>query len=275
MWLTVIGCRSGMPSGGRCSSSYLVSTSSTRILLDCGPGAATALSAIGHPNQLDGIVISHLHLDHCYDLLPLGKMLLAGRVHYPMRFPTLPENIRPVPAPPIPLYVPEGGRPIFEALAALFPVATIPMLDKAFSVAFDVREYRPGDTFTIGDAKIGMHGLRHAVLNCGTRIESAEGSLAYTGDTGVTDALVDLARDVDLLLAESTLELPDPSDHGHLCALEAGDAAMNAGVGQLVLTHFVTDDPGWLGARRAEAAGRFGGPVHLANPGRRFAVRAG
>ncbi|MBX6357828.1 MAG: MBL fold metallo-hydrolase [Micromonosporaceae bacterium] len=276
MQLTVLGCRSGMPSDGQCSSSYLVSTASTRILLDCGPGAAAALSAIGHPSQLDGVVVSHLHLDHCYDLLPLGKTLLSGWARYPMRFPTLPESAAPRPLEdPVPLYVPRGSRATLETLAGLFPVATIPILDKAFSLAFDIREYEPGDVFSVGDCEITMHGLRHAVPNCGTRLESPEGSLAYTGDTGITDALVGLARDVDLLLAEATLELTDDSDHGHLCARDAGDVAKTAGVGRLVLTHFITDHAGWLAARREDAANVFDGPVHLARPAGRFDARGG
>ena len=272
MRLTVLGCRSGMPTGGQCSSSYLVCTAETKMLLDCGPGAATALSALGHPAVLDGIVISHLHSDHCYDLLPVGKALLASRTRYPMRFPTLPARDIPPRSEPIPLYLPRGGLDTFRTLAGLFPVATIPLLDKAFEVAFDVREYDPGETFKIGDCLVSLHGLRHAVPNCGIRIETADASLAYTGDTGVTDALVDLARGVDLFLAEATLELTDDSDHGHLSALDAAEAARLAGVGQLVLTHFVTDDPEWLAARRAEAERVFDGPVHLAAPARKFDV---
>ncbi|WP_131770672.1 MBL fold metallo-hydrolase, partial [Candidatus Protofrankia californiensis] len=202
MHLTVLGCRSGMPSGGQGSSGYLVNAGNTRIMLDCGPGVALALSAMGHPKMLDAVVISHFHLDHCYDLLPIGKALLSGRTRYAASFPSLPEVVDTAELPPVPLYVPAGGRSTLQKLAQLFPVATIPLLDKAFDLAFDVREYAPGEEFTVGDCTIGMHGLRHAIPNCGVRLEGPTGSLAYTGDTGWTDALIPLARDVDLLLAE-------------------------------------------------------------------------
>jgi ribonuclease BN (tRNA processing enzyme) len=273
MQLTVLGCRSGMPSGGQCSSSYLVETDSTRLLLDCGPGAATALSAVTHPRALDGVVISHLHLDHCYDLLPVGKALLNGRIRHQIDFPTLPEAALTHDSQPVPLYVPRGSREKLHALAALFPVTTFPILDKAFEVAFDVREYVPGDTFAVGDCTVSLHELRHVLPNCGTRIESPGGSLAYTGDTGATEALVPFARDVDLLLSEATLELPDASRHGHLSATEAGAVAAEAEVGQLVLTHFVTADAGWLKARKADAERVFDGPVHLAAPAGQFDAR--
>ncbi|SNQ51491.1 Beta-lactamase domain protein [Frankia canadensis] len=274
MRLTVLGCRQGMPADGQPSSSYLVETGSARLLLDCGPGAATALSSVAHPSDLDAIIISHLHADHCYDLLTVGKTLLSGRLRDPKRFPTLRDAARHE-WPPIPLYVPKGGRSKLDTLASVFPVPHFPVLDRSFDVAFDVHEYEPADTFTVGDNAISMHRMNHSLLNCGTRLESPEGSFAFTGDTAYTPDLVTLARDVDLFLSEATLEEPDVTAHGHLCAAEAGDAAAAAEVGQLVLTHFITADETWLKARKADAERSFRGPVHLAAPGRTFDIRPG
>ncbi|WP_261556265.1 MBL fold metallo-hydrolase [Frankia tisae] len=273
MRLTVLGCRQGMPADGQSSSSYLVSTGSARLLLDCGPGAATALSSVAHPSELDAIIISHLHADHCYDLLTVGKTLLSGRLRDPERFPTLRGAAR-AEWPPVPLYVPKGGRAKLDLLASVFPVPSFPMLDRSFDVAFDVHEYEPGDTFTVGDCEISMHQLNHSLLNCGTRIESPEGSFAFTGDTAYTPDLVSLAANVDLFLSEATLEEPDVTTHGHLCAAEAGDVAAAAGVKELVLTHFITADDAWLAARKADAERSFRGPVHLAAPARTFDIRS-
>jgi len=274
MLLTVLGCRQGMPADGQASSCYLVTTGAARLLLDCGPGAALALSAVAHPSELDAIVISHLHADHCYDLLTLGKTLLSGRLRDPARFPTLRDAAR-MEWPAVPLYVPAGGKARLEILASAFPVPTVPMLDRSFDVAFEVHEYEPGDTFTVGDCTITMHRTKHSLPNCGSRIVSPDGSLAFTGDTTATPALVDLARDIDLFLCEATLEEPDGTTHGHLSAAEAGETAAAAGAGQLVLTHFITDDETWLKARKADAERAYRGPVHLAAPGRTFDVRPG
>ena len=41
-----------MPANGQASSGYLVSTDTATLLLDCGPGVATALSAVAAPDQL-------------------------------------------------------------------------------------------------------------------------------------------------------------------------------------------------------------------------------
>lgn len=280
MQLTVLGVRSGMPAEGQPSSGYLVESApaGTRLLLDCGPGITTALSAVTRVEALDAVVISHMHADHCYDLLPLGKALLHARAARVLAETGL-EPMQALAAldaaaPGVPLYVPVGGRAVLDRLAALFPVTTFPLLDKAFEIAFDVREYEAGAEFTIGDCAVSLHAGRHTAPNCGTRIESPSGSLAYTGDTGLAEGLADLAAGVDVLLAEATLDATDHGPHGHLSAADAGGIAAENGAGELVLTHFATGDPAVLHRRRTAAGAVFAGRVHLARPGLRLPVVA-
>lgn len=264
MLLTVLGCRSGMPARGQASSGYLLETAGSRLLLDCGPGIATALSALAAPAALDAVVISHFHADHCYDLLPLGKSLLTAMAH----------GAAVADFAPVRLLVPSGSRALLDRWAGLFPVSTYPLLDKAFEIAFDVQEYEPGDRYRVGDCTVSLHELRHAVPNCGIRVETATATFAYTGDTGPTPALHELAADVDLLLAEATLAQPDAGPHGHLTGAEAGRAAAEAGARELVLTHFTTDAEEVLSATRDAAAGAYGGPVRVAASGARIKIGA-
>jgi ribonuclease BN (tRNA processing enzyme) len=249
-----------------------VSAGDTTILLDCGPGVATALSAVAAPDELSAVVVSHLHLDHCYDLLPLGKSLLSRALRYP-RAGEAPQRWADVDA--VPLHVPAGSAAVLERLAALFPVTTAPVLDRTFDLAFDVREYEPGARFTVGDMTISLHELRHSAPNCGIRIESPGGCLAYTGDSGVSPGLLPLAAGADLLLAEATLTATDHGPHGHLSAADAARAARDAGARALLLTHFPSAEPGWLLARRDEAAREFAGDIHLARPGATFEIGQG
>ena len=270
--LTVLGCRSGMPAEGQASSGYLVeSDERTRMLVDCGPGVATALST--DDPVLDAVVISHLHSDHCYDLLPLGKALLYRRLREAIGDragdPVSAARHLDLSGPRLPLYVPHGGRAVLDRLASLFPVTTMPLLDRVFDLAFDVVEYAADDEIEIGDARVSLHPLRHVAANCGIRVDTARSSLAYTGDTGVTPGLLPLADGVDLLLAEATLAETDTGPHGHLSGADAGRAAAEAGVGELVLTHFISSDPAWLAARRDDAATAFPGPIRIAEPGLR------
>lgn len=271
MRMTILGCRSGMPADGQPSSGYLVATEAAKVLLDCGPGIATALGRVAAPAGLSAVIVSHMHLDHCYDLLPLGKSLLNRGVRYPSanEAPQRSADIESVP-----LYVPRGSGRVLRRLAALFPVATAPVLDRAFDLAFDVREYEPGARFTVGDMTVSLHELRHSAPDCGIRISAAAGTLAYTGDTGVAPGLLPLADGADLLLAEATLTATDHGPHGHLSAADAARAAAAAGVRTLVLTHFPSFDPDWLFARREEAAREFSGAVHVASQGATFEIGA-
>jgi ribonuclease BN (tRNA processing enzyme) len=254
MELTVLGCQAGMPASGPASSGYIVSTDGARILLDCGPGIAAALSGHGGGAAgLDAIVISHVHADHCYDLLPVGIRLLRSR--------------------PLPLYLPAGGTAVLAALAGVFPLRGEER-GTPFHHGFVVHEYQPGETVHIGDCAVTFHLLRHAVPNCGVRVDDGTATLAYTGDTGPTPALADLARGAGLLLAECTLATPEEGDHGHLCATDAARVAADAGVRQLVLTHFGSAHRDWVAARRSEASRVFGGRLRVAYAGATFRVPA-
>jgi len=63
--------------------------------------------------------------------------------------------------------------------------------------------------------------------------------LAYSGDSGPSDALAEIARDADLLLSEATLENGgyDGPARGHLSPAEVTDAAADARALRIVLTH--------------------------------------
>ena len=85
----------------------------------------------------------------------------------------------------------------------------------------------------------------------------------YSGDTGPTDALVDLAREADLALFEASFLDGDNPPDLHLSAREAAVHATRAGVGSLILTHLVPwNDPD---ASRQQAT--FEGPMELAASG--------
>lgn len=270
MHLTPLGCLAGMPAGGLASSGYLVESDQASVLLDAGPGIATRLSATA-TRRLSAVFISHEHTDHLLDLLVIGKVLLADRLvredeNAPLR---LDESV-----PRVPLLLPRGATAKLHTLAALYPVTTHPLLDRAFDLGFEPHEYEPGESIAVGSLTVHIEQLRHVAPNCGVRLSDADSSLVYTGDTGVTDQLVDLAGGAGTLLAESTLRDTDTSGHGHLSSYDAARAADDAGVTELVLTHFSSPDPvqhRWHGDRAATV---FDGPVSTARPGIRRPVAA-
>lgn len=269
MHLTPLGCLAGMPLDGQASSGYLLDSDDQMIMLDAGPGTALGLSRHLATRSLSAVFVSHQHTDHLYDLLPIGKMLLARRL---TRDPRTLELAVDESVARVPLFLPSGALRALESLAALFPVTTHPLLDRAFDLAFDVHEYEPSETVRVGDTTMRFELLKHVSPDCGVRIERDSTSFVYTGDTGVTDALPLLAQGAGTLLAESTLRETDTSSHGHLSSADAGRAASDAGVDQLILTHFTTTDAADLEWHRAAASAEYDGPVHIAQPDLSFPI---
>ncbi|MCM3883218.1 MBL fold metallo-hydrolase [Frankia sp. R82] len=262
-----------MPADGAASSGYLVRTERSSILMDCGPGIAVMLTKFIHASQLDAVVISHMHLDHCYDVLPIGKqaMLPYGKT-WLVDTDGRGEFHGDDSGRRIKLLVPQGGRVTLDRLAELFPVRTIPHLNRAFELAFEVIEYRRGASYEIADCTVSMIPMVHSSPDCGIRVDGPSGSLGFTGDTSYNDNLVTLAKDTDIFLAEASLQAPDSTHHGHLSGAEVGRAAALAGTRKLVLTHFTAPQREWKQARRDDAAAEYSGPIHVGEPGMTFST---
>src|SRR5262245_11976098 len=65
MRLTIVGSGDAFGSGGRFNTCFLLETAKGKLLVDCGASSLVALKAQGlDPNEVDGIVLSHLHGDH-------------------------------------------------------------------------------------------------------------------------------------------------------------------------------------------------------------------
>jgi ribonuclease BN (tRNA processing enzyme) len=119
---------------------------------------------------------------------------------------------------------------------------------------------------TIGPFAIELAHMNHPVETFAFRFSHGGRSLVYTGDTGETEAVPELAAGADVLLSEAAfLERPGQRPDNHLTAPQAGPNADRAGVGRLVLTHLVPgNDPD---DARAEAASAFAGALDLATAG--------
>ena len=77
--------------------------------------------------------------------------------------------------------------------------------------------------------RVTAERMSHPVETFGFRLEHGGATLAYSADTGETDALTRLARDADLLLCEASLVEPG-SQGGHQGAVAFHDAPVHAGV---------------------------------------------
>jgi ribonuclease BN (tRNA processing enzyme) len=221
MKLTVVGCSPAWPNPGGAQSGYLLEGPG-RLLLDCGPGVLARLRSnngtSGWPH-LDAIAITHFHLDHWGDLVPWvwGTMWGLGQ-----------DQAKPQ------LWLPPGGREELAAFGTRFGTPDM------FMRVFEPHEYAEGEPFEAGGLRLVATRLPHyTVQTFGFRVSNTSRTLAYSGDSGPSERLVALAKDVDLFLCEATLERGelDGEPRGHLSAEEAVAAFETSGAKRLLLTH--------------------------------------
>jgi len=109
-----------------------------------------------------------------------------------------------------------------------------------FEDAFDLHEYEEGVPFTAAGFEVVAHRVLHYQLVAFGFRASANGTVVgYSGDSGPSDGLGQIARDADLFVCEATLLAPNPEGgtRGHLSSEEAIEAFEASGAKRLLLTH--------------------------------------
>jgi ribonuclease BN (tRNA processing enzyme) len=252
MRLTVIGASGSYPGPQSPASCYLLETEHEgrpyRMIVDMGSGALGVLHRFIDPVTVEAVLLSHLHADHCLDLC--GFYVL--RKYHPTGA-----------QPKIPVWGPVDSD---RRLAKAYDLDEDPGMNEEF----DFRLY-PDEPFTVGPFTIKARPVAHPVPAYGLRIEADGRVLAYSGDTGTCDALVETALDADFFLCEASFveDAPNPPDL-HLTGAEAGRMAAEAKARRLVLTHV----PPWYdpAVALAEAKETFPGSPELAEPGRTYEI---
>jgi ribonuclease BN (tRNA processing enzyme) len=245
MKLTVVGCSGSFPSADSACSSYLIEADGFRLLLDMGNGALGELQRHCGLYEIDAVMLSHLHSDHCIDMC---AYFVARYYRYDGGM-----------APAIPVYGPEGTE---RRLTSAY--GDVPN-EKSMSEVFDFRTLAPG-SFRLGPLTITTDLVRHPVEAYGFRVEHAGRTLAYSGDTGPCDALLALADGTDLFLCEASFtDGKEDVPELHLNGRQAGEHADRAGAARLVLTHI----PPWTDpdVNLEDARAVYDGPVEVARVG--------
>ena len=205
MILKILGNNGPYPAPGGACSGYLLSSDSgnTRVLIDCGTGVLNRLLDECALDELDAVLLSHLHYDHMSDMLPM---------QYALQFNPSPK--------PLPVYAPEEP----EAVRALLECPH-----------FDLW---PAKDVTIGEMRVSFTPARHPVPTNAIAVECDGERFVFTGDSN-QDALVELfCEGASLLLADCGLSKADhrftaPHYSAELC----GQLAKNTRAKRLLLTH--------------------------------------
>ena len=224
----------------RSSPAYLVEAGDTAVLMDLGQGALRRFLQTGRdPAGLAGVLLSHHHLDHLADLMPL-LFALNYDPHLNRRAS-------------LTLVGHAGLARVLEGLGRVFGSWIQPGPER-----WQVRLLEPGRQTELGDIRITTARASHMETSLAFRLERGEASLVYLGDSQYAPELVELARGAGLLLAHCAAPDHAPKP-GHLTPAGAGELASAAGVGMLVLSHLYREvDPQ---AAVASAGRAFSGPV--------------
>ncbi len=244
MKLTIVGCAGSFPGPDSPSSCYLVEApfegGTYRLVLDLGNGALGGLQRHTDLRDVDAIAISHLHADHCFDL---AGFYVVSRYHPGGQMPR------------VPLFAPEGAT-------RFLALAYGPEPDPGILDHFTCHDWQDGEILQLGPFRVTVARVDHPVEAYAMRIETADRVLCYSGDTGPSEALNQLAADADLFLCEASfVESSENPPHLHLTGAQAGAAATAAGVGRLLLTHI----PAWTDQAEVESDAKttWDGPLEI------------
>ena len=264
-----MGTASMLPTRLRAHNSYAVRWDDQLILFDPGEGAQRGCTLTGVSiAKATAVCVTHFHGDHC---LGLPGVIQRRSVD---------NNANNTEHVPLPVFYPGDGQEYFDRLrnASIFhdlanvderPIShegeqaklgnltltAYPLLHR--STAYGYRLQEP-DSLAIDRERLAATGVSGpdvgTLLSQGWvdgpdgRVEAADvtitkrgQSMAFIMDTMPCESILDLARDVDLMVCESTYVHDDvelANKHMHMTARLAAEYATEAGARRLVLTHF-------------------------------------
>jgi len=264
-----LGTSASAPSVKRGLSGQVVSHNEYRFLIDCGEGTQRQIlqSGIGF-KRLTRILLTHGHLDHILGLGGLMSTFLRWEAIEELEIfggrSTL-ERVRTLlydvvlrgNQPPMPLRLIEiKPGVVFEADD--FTVTAFPVTHRGPDCLGYVFEEKPRRPFLSQKAdELGApFAPERGHLVAGKEITLADGrqitpddvlgdwekgsKLVVVGDAGRTDNLLEVCKDADGLVIESTYldeEAEMAKQFSHLTARMGAELAIKAGVKKLILTH--------------------------------------
>lgn len=231
---------------GRAGSSYIVEVNGKpRILIDAGPGAFVRIGELNIAlDQLDTVLLTHLHIDHTGDLPGFFKARTLTTREPAIRFT---------------VFGPEGGG-LFPStsrlLSLLFDKGGAWEYQRTFGADEDIRGVDlSADLKSPKRQIVDLNGLRITAIathhdDCPSiayRVDYNDQSIVFSGDMDASAVpnLVELAKGCSLLVFHCAV-LDPPNSPSQLYSFHTpprriGEAARDAGAKQLVLSHIAPD----------------------------------
>lgn len=262
--LTILGTSCFFPTKTRNHNGYFLKWDQEGMLFDPGEGTQRQMCLYKvASSKITKIFISHFHGDHCLGLAGVLQRLTQENITHPVEiyYPAsgqiyLDHQLQASICQPYPHLI---QKPIQKA-GVLFENEKITIECQRLTHPVETYGYRitektshtfvPEKIEALNLDKYQLQELREdgKTYTAERKIEIDEVSLikkgqsfAYVMDTGYCREAVELARNADMMLAESTFLSSDAKlakSYSHLTATLAAKIAKEAGVGQLLLTHF-------------------------------------
>ena len=246
--LIILGSANALPDLNHDTSHLLIVDEDRRVLVDCSGSPVQRLQEANvQLDRITDIIITHYHPDHVAGLpMLLMNMWLQGRenelnIH---GLSITVEKIRTM----MSLYD-------WEAWPGLYPVIFKIIADKEMHEVLNT----PG-------LIIHSSPVKHLIPTIGLRFDfnKSSKSLAYSCDTEPCDAVIKLAKNVDILIHEAAGE-----GKGHSSAFQAAELAEKANANKLYLIHYPRDDSS-LEKMKNDAHKKFRRKVYLTKDFMRF-----
>ncbi len=218
MQLTILGNNGPFQSAGGACSGYLLKEGDTKILIDCGNGVLGNLLKFTRFEEIDAIILTHLHSDHMSDMMVLKYAveikIKKGMMNRPIKF-----------------YLPDEPLEEFKRLDV--------------KGVFDVSIINEGQMLQFGDLRITFKQMKHPVKCFGVSVSNGTRRFVFSGDTSWTENIIEFAAKCDTLMLDSGLLANQKTNENvpHLTSRECGIIAKEAGVKRLLLTHFWPETP--------------------------------
>ncbi len=196
--------------------SVLITSGKTSVVLDAGEGLQHRLHDVGKSvSAVKYVLLSHMHGDHVLGLLPFiqsrslagsdSKLVVGG---------------------------PSGLKKFLEdSFHHLYFSPGYPI---------DVLEVSGEGTHNFREFKVSFTWLEHSIPVLGYRLDFEGVTLCYVTDTRPTQRAVELCKNVDLMIHDSTfscLDMELAEEYRHSTACEAAETALKAGARMLFLYH--------------------------------------
>lgn len=212
MRVTFLGTGSAMPTGERYQTGLVVADDERdrRVLVDCGSGVLHRLqqSGVGYEN-VSTVLLTHHHLDHVADLLPLLKARwLAGEEYLEVVGPT-------------------GTKALVDGLLDVHEY----LQDRVDLRVREVGEYE----FEVAGFDVEGFETRHSMTCLAYRFGD---QFTFSGDSEAFEGLANFASGCAVLAHDCSF--PDEVDvDNHPTPTQLGEALANSGaeIGRVLLTH--------------------------------------